>query len=521
MRNKKKILLLLPLLLLALASCDLKISLKRTSSNDLLSTTNRVIETKTNNEIISKTTTNTKTPIATNEKTSINSTNKIESIELNFTKYNEIGNLTDMDNISKFINNDLVDIINVNGLEANSFSNNALNLKKSGNIRIIAHEGINFKKIAIDYTDSNNLALYINDKKTTNLGFSSYTFIDNTDDFYLVVPSNKNSKASIKSIKIDYIGSASNEIKINQIDFKDTYYLDSKDDKIAKSYVLPSLPTNNINPKILVIPVSLDSSKIKYHNEYLKNIKIAFNGDNTTTGFESVKSYYQKASNGLCNLDITVLDEWYSNSKYTSLTLTNELKKYYSGTIDYHPVEKMGQDILKYYDSKIDYSKYDSDNDGAIDSVWFIYDSDIDTSSSSPFWAYTVNSTLPFDNYGNIKNEYKYDSKFMGYYAFAGVGFMTPGSYASYNSDKIIVDSHTYIHETGHLFGLDDYYDYDDSVGANRGLYGASMMDYNLGDLDPYSKLLLNWIDPYVVNGNGTINFTLENFEKTNSVIIL
>lgn len=524
MKNKKKLLMMLPLSLIALASCNLNSLNRKPSLGNTLSSSSAITSTNTSattSTIIPKTSSKTTSTSTNTSTTTSTSTTKLEQIELDFTKYNKVGDLLDGKNISNILNNNIIDIINTNGEYSTSFNNNALNLERSGYLRFIAHSGIYFKKITINYADSNNLALYIDDELKTNFGFSSYSFEDDIEEFYLVVPSNKNALALIKSITIDYIGEANNDIKINKVDFKDTYYLDSLANKITKSYVLPSLATNNNNPKILVIPVSLDSSKEKYHDEYLKNINIAFNGDNTTTGFESVKSYYQKASNGLCNLDITVLDEWYTSPKYTVASLTSSFRNFNLGYINYHPVDEMGQSILKYYDSKIDYTQFDSNNDGSIDAVWFIYDCDIDSSDSSAFWAYTVNSTLPFDNHYNVKDEYKYDSKFMGFYAFGGVGFMVPGAYANYNKDNIIVDSHTYIHETGHLFGLDDYYDYNSRVGCNRGLYGASMMDFNIGDLDPYSKLLLNWIDPYVITGNGTIDFTLDSYEKANSVIII
>ena len=98
---------------------------------------------------------------------------------------------------------------------------------------------------------------------------------------------------------------------------------------------------------------------------------------------------------------------------------------------------------------------------------------------------------------------------------------MEPGAYSEYDSTNIKIDAHTYIHETGHLFGLDDYYDYNEDVGCNRGLYGAAMMDYNLGDMDPYSKLLLNWINPIVVTGEGISSIDLKSFENDNQVILI
>lgn len=198
MKNKIK-LLLLPLGLLALASCNLNIK-NRTSDNK--STT-----------IATSTPTTNITTIATSTPTSIPSIsttttieNKILSMELDFTKYNKIGDLNNDQNISNIINNNLIDIINTNGNYSTSFNNSILNLERSGNLRFIAHEGIYFKKITINYGDSNNLSLYIDNESMTSYGFSEYSFSDNIDEFYLVVPSKKNSLASIKNITIEYEG---------------------------------------------------------------------------------------------------------------------------------------------------------------------------------------------------------------------------------------------------------------------------------------------------------------------------
>ncbi len=77
----------------------------------------------------------------------------------------------------------------------------------------------------------------------------------------------------------------------------------------------------------------------------------------------------------------------------------------------------------------------------------------------------------------------------------------------------------TYIHETGHGFGLDDYYDYDDTKGMNIGAGGGLMMDLNVGDHDPYSKCILNWTDAYIATSDCKI--TLGKFEKTGDCVII
>ena len=58
---------------------------------------------------------------------------------------------------------------------------------------------------------------------------------------------------------------------------------------------------------------------------------------------------------------------------------------------------------------------------------------------------------------------------------------------------NVVVNAETYIHEMGHLFGLNDYYTYfkQYTYGA---LGGFDMMDFNSGDHGPLNKLHLGWI---------------------------
>ena len=261
------------------------------------------------------------------------------------------------------------------------------------------------------------------------------------------------------------------------------------------------------NPKMLVIPVNLEERSKT--NSLLNEIEMAFNGTSEQTGYESVRSYYQKSSYGKLNLEINVLDEWFTPTRS---------KSYYENFHD----DRTGDDgsalllqqALAYYDDKIDYSDYDYNNDGYIDGVWLVYNCDVDFyDSSSIYWAFV------YWNY----DETEYDGKQAYYYAFGGTDFMhqTENQAGTYDPTSIKIDAHTFIHETGHLLGLDDYYDYEERKGATGGLYGADMMDYNIGDHSAVSKLLLGWITPTVVSGSGTITLDIESFVDTGKCIIV
>lgn len=282
-------------------------------------------------------------------------------------------------------------------------------------------------------------------------------------------------------------------------------------------YSLPSVGS----PKVLVIPVNLDGTKAT--KALLSDIEIAFSGTSKQTGWESVSSYYYKSSYGKLDLKFDVLDEWftpkYSKSYYDS----------YTGPDGEYGSCLILEEALKHYDSKLDYSDYDSNNDGIIDAVWMIYNCDVDyKSDDSIYWAYMY----------NLDTDTEYDGVIPYNYGFAGTAFMyddktTDDDDVIYDNTSIKIDAHTYIHETGHLMGLDDYYDYDEGRGEgdysiglaeiskNLGLWSADMMDANIGDHCSISKLLLGWITPTIIEGTGTISIPLSSFTEDGCVILI
>ena len=81
---------------------------------------------------------------------------------------------------------------------------------------------------------------------------------------------------------------------------------------------------------------------------------------------------------------------------------------------------------------------------------------------------------------------------------------------------KGIVDAHTFIHETGHLLGAEDYYNYR---GTSQPLGGLDMMDYNIGDHNLWTKMEYGRVDPIVVTGNAKV--TIKTSQLAGDVILL
>lgn len=263
---------------------------------------------------------------------------------------------------------------------------------------------------------------------------------------------------------------------------------------------LPSKGTYNA----LVIPVRFQNDTIT--QEQLTKLNLAFNGTSEQTGWESVKTYYKKASYN--TLDLTFDIQSVFDASRTADYYQNYKEEYVENGQTY---TRTGDEIilteaLAYYENKLDLTKYDTNDDGCIDAVYLIYSAPVDYDNADFYWAYVT------WYYGANR----YDGLDAFYYMFTGFDFMNEDLDAF---DGMQINAETYIHETGHLLGLDDYYDYDASSGSNEGLGGADMMDYNKGDHGVYSKTMLGWLTPAIVTATQTI--TIQSSQAKGDAILV
>lgn len=253
------------------------------------------------------------------------------------------------------------------------------------------------------------------------------------------------------------------------------------------------------NIDILLIPIHFpDISDTKFDFELLER---AFNGSTTNPPeWYSVKEFYQKSSYGQCNLQFHLTEQFtasHPSSYYTSQYNNNNYLT---------AVESIIQEALTFLDETTDFSQFDQNDDGYIDGIYMIYDHPVDyTYTNSLWWAFTSyfqDNSIFFDHM-KVKS-----------YVFAGLDFL--------NQNEETCNTHTYIHEMAHMFGLDDYYDYYPSVGAKEGgLAGGDLMDGTIGDHNAFSKALLGWNHGVVVAPNQSITVSLEPFCKNGDYIIL
>ena len=285
-------------------------------------------------------------------------------------------------------------------------------------------------------------------------------------------------------------------------------------------YPISSTPSVG-KAKLLVIPVWFnDSSSFISEGKkdsVVEDISAVYFGKNTDTGWRSVKSYYEEESHGKLKMDGTV-SNWYT---------VNQSHQYYGSDGNHEKTTSLVKAAVEWYfttDNPSDLrTNYDCDKDGYLDGVILIYAApDYATrggSSVSNLWAYCFwlqdngakNKAKPG---ANVFFWASYD--FM--YSEARALVRTGHKYGHGDtSNNVNVDGHTYIHEMGHMFGLEDYYDYSSLKFMPAGAF--SMQDQNVGGHDPYSSFALGWGKAYIPNAS--VNIELQPFVSTGEMIVL
>jgi len=285
----------------------------------------------------------------------------------------------------------------------------------------------------------------------------------------------------------------------------DTHVTDKIDmQKVNYTGSLDSLPGKSTNSKLLAIPVEF--SDYPFASDIKDDINTLCNGNNEdgTTGYwESISSYYSKSSYGKLDFSVTVGDIYRpinpdTNEQYKASDMKN---KPYTVVLDFL------RDAVSAYKAATGSTcqEFDSDSNGFIDSVYLIYSTPsyavVSSLNHGIFWAWT---------FWDYKESPVIDNPIANAFFWASQNFMD-------EEGKNVIDAHTFIHETGHLLGANDYYNYDSSNQAPMGK--IDMMDYNIGDHSMWTKMSFGWVDPIVVTGDARI--TIKSSQAQDDVILL
>ena len=237
----------------------------------------------------------------------------------------------------------------------------------------------------------------------------------------------------------------------------------SMEDYSLNTGIVPTPAEGNVN--ILVLPIVIEdyglSSSEK--SKVLADLDLAFNGQAEETGWQSVSSFYEESSYGKLNFRATVAP-WYDSG----LTVA-EIEHQNVSSDSAEGVSYLMRSAVEHYRSQSGNSlrEFDSNGDGFLDAVWMVYSAPYDGSGASTVqWAFTF-----WDYEAAADASY---SAPVGYaYSWASYEFL----YEGYGRSS--VDAHTFVHETGHLLGLNDYYD---TSGSTSPTGYVDMMDANIID---------------------------------------
>ena len=237
------------------------------------------------------------------------------------------------------------------------------------------------------------------------------------------------------------------------------------------------------NVKMLVVPISFAGSTANGYEEdiipwtttRLNNVNSYYFGSN-----DSLAKYYQNASFGKANVS-GMVSEVYQN---TTLSISQIMSgNYYNLFTLIRNATEWVMDTRE----EIDWSEYDLNDDGCIDNIHLITDYHCQE-WNAPLWPHMFNTGMV----GTLERPLP------NVYSISGTYFVN--------------DAITAIHEQGHIFGLQDYYDYSNNGNSSIDYIGyLDMQSHNVFDWNSYSKLSMGWVQPYVMtNDFDEVKVTLE-----------
>ncbi|MCQ2445729.1 MAG: hypothetical protein MJ141_02425 [Clostridia bacterium] len=252
-----------------------------------------------------------------------------------------------------------------------------------------------------------------------------------------------------------------------------------------------------------VIPIGF--SDAPFTADMLVALKVALNseapGSKTSGGAAgSVSSFYKESSYGALDLSFDVLPT-------VTMTLPSFVHQFLFRHGDSARTDAVLSRAMKKLDGEVDFSRYDSDGNGALDGVMLIYSVPEESEAEKTLWWSWFDYTWRTESYDCIRP--------MGYVWSSSSCLY---SFSDFSMTEEI-DPYILIHETGHLFGLEDYYDTDPENGTTGGLAYFDMMDADFGDHNPFSKYQLGWVEPTVVTEAG--EYDIRDFSASGDCLLI
>ncbi len=192
--------------------------------------------------------------------------------------------------------------------------------------------------------------------------------------------------------------------------------------------------------------------------------------------YESLHAFYDRSSYGQLDIQGATLG-WYATAYPRAQVAETTAGR-----------EALIWEAITHFDAEgHDFSVYDNDGDGQIDNFLV-------------FWTGPIGEWAEF--WWGYNTHYQDSSKTVDGVRLGNYSWQWEAPQGSTFTPRVV------IHETGHALGLPDYYDYDEAVGPGGGVGGLDQMDGNWGDHNCFSKYMLGWLEPTVVNA-GRVAVTL------------
>lgn len=257
---------------------------------------------------------------------------------------------------------------------------------------------------------------------------------------------------------------------------------------IMQSTGLDALPSTG-SYTVLVLPIEF--TDFRFTEQEISDLEIVLNAEDGTGYWESLHSYYYESSYGQLDVHFELAPVYDSG-----MTSETAYRRYAVNSSSDFGTTLVNSALAEY---KKDHStkSLDTDSNGNIDGVIGVYSCPDYESGELPFndaagffWAYTY---WAMEAPSSV-------SPTLNLYFFMSIDFIY--------SESGGLDCHTLAHEFGHMLGLDDYYPTDYNPAPYDTYFATGwlqMMDGNILDHDPFSKVALGWIDPIVVLDDCTI----------------
>lgn len=211
----------------------------------------------------------------------------------------------------------------------------------------------------------------------------------------------------------------------------------------------------------------------------------------------SLSEYYDLASYGKMTITSFITDWYYSDRNFADVWTEYPDDAYTSDISDW---------LLDTYPD-MDWSKYDKDGNGYIDSILILNAGVMESKDVFYMGTYSYGMNFLSTYYGDLAGTQ--DAPRINVYTSIGY-------------DMLEMGTDVLIHEFAHGLGLIDYYDVTysgiDAVGS------LDMQSANAGDWNCYSKMAVGWMEPTVVEGlasGESVEYTIGASSLADDVIII